>query len=302
MKQEHSRLRNEISDRQMRMADLDDKIHLAELCLLPEESQAQYGPPTSTVVASGLSRKEQQAMHVAANEVLPSSPHSADLTFSPSDQTLVERGQILVAETQRLPSITDDDVEMMVPIDSMDYNPQPPAGLENDGQEAFDLCNEYITPRHAQSSTPCPPAESRNRKRRRLSGFFSSHSSLVRTSMLAVDGEALQNNVSSDETDLTQQKPRTFRNRSRVSRILLGQLSALKTRLESSRTPPSVEPPKLPETIMCKADVERPVSYPQSQRWRKSLGVSVKSLTEGFERMRVKQTEARAPTNLAHSR
>ena len=42
-------------------------------------------------------------------------------------------------------------------------------------------------------------------------------------------------------------------------------------------------------------DSDRPTSWPRSRRWRKSIGVSVKALTDGFERLTMAQAVHSAP-------
>jgi len=73
--------------------------------------------------------------------------------------------------------------------------------------------------------------------------------------------------------------------RNRPSRVLLGQPSALQGR--SRVTDPSGAASLVPFESVRSPRSQRPMSYPQSQRWRKSLGVSVKALREGFERLKI---------------
>lgn len=66
-----------------------------------------------------------------------------------------------------------------------------------------------------------------------------------------------------------------------------------------------VPAPKRSRTLPCKDIVpamsqsnpgsERPLSWPRSSRWRKSFGVSVKALREGFEKMKIAQVEPVPP-------
>ena len=78
--------------------------------------------------------------------------------------------------------------------------------------------------------------------------------------------------------------PSTFKDRNRLSRVLLGQLSALQV---SSGESSGQDDNKVPEGS------DRPASYPRTQRWRKSIGVSVKALREGFERLSLLGREKR---------
>lgn len=274
------------------MAELENKIQLVELCLPP--LQNRDSPSLAKVVRQGLPDPEPRAISSPAAGVLPLTPLQADLTFSPSDQTLVERGQIAASEEQRLPSVTGCDIEMTPAPDVLDFNLQSRAGLEADGQEGIDLY-EIAACDHVQPAPTCPPKEKQSRKRRRVSKFFSSRPSLLESSCLAAH-ECLPQKAKSDCDETRQGRKSKFQGRNRVSRILLGQLSVLQSRLENIGTPPRINPSSLSGTSALKADLERPVSYPQSQRWRKSFGVSVKTLTEGFEKMRIKQSNCRVPT------
>ena len=291
MKQELSKLQDEITDRQMKMAELKDRIKLAELCLPP--LQNRDSPSVENVVRQGPPDPKLRTTSSPAARIAPLTPPAADLTFSPSDQTLVERGQIAASEEQRLLSTTGDDVEMAPAPDVLDFNLQSPAGLEADVQEGFHSF-EIAPCDHVQPAATCPPEEIQSRKRRRVSKFFSSQPNFHESSYITTH-EGLPHKTNSGCEKARQGRKQRFRGRSRVSRILLGQLSALQSRLENIGTPPRIKPSSLSGTSALKADLERPVSYPQSQRWRKSLGVSVKTLTEGFEKMRMKQNDGRVP-------
>ena len=78
--------------------------------------------------------------------------------------------------------------------------------------------------------------------------------------------------------------------RNRFSRILLGQYSALQFKPEnslSSKINNAGSSPGPPDSgKKDEHDHQRPFSYPQSQRWRKSSGVSVRAITRAFEKMR----------------
>ena len=291
MKQELSKLHDEVIHRQMKMAELENEIQLAELCLPP--FQNRDSPPPAKVVRQGLPDPELRATSSPAVGVLPLTPSQADLTLSPSDQTLVERGQIAASEAQRLHSVTGSDIEMTPAPDVLDLNLQSPAGPEADGQERIGL-HEIAAYDHVQAAATHPPKESQSRKRRRVSKFFSSRPPLPESSSLAAP-ERLSQKAKSEYEETQQGRKQRFPRRNRVSRILLGQLSALQSRLENIGTPPGINPSSPSGTSVLKTDLERPVSYPQSQRWRKSLGVSVKTLTEGFEKMRIKQSNSRVP-------
>ena len=291
LKQELSKLHDEVLDRQMKMADLENKIQLAELCLPPLQSGDSSS--LAKAVRQSQSDPELRAMSSPAAEVFPLTSSQVDLTFSPSDQTLVERGQVAASEGQRLLSMTGNDIEMTPAPDVLDFSLQSPAGLEADCLEDF-AC-EVAASDHVQPAAACPRKGNQSRKRRRVSQFFSSQPSLLEPSSLA-SHEGLQHKTKPDREGTQQSRKQRFRGRNRVSRILLGQLSVLQSRLESIGTPTKINSSPPSEISALKADLERPVSYPQSQRWRKSFGVSVKSLTEGFEKMRVKQNDNRVPT------
>ena len=292
MKQELSRLHSEVIDRKMKMSELENKIQLAELCLPP--LQSRDNDSLAKVVRQGLPDPELRAMSSPAAGVVPLMPSPADLTFSPSDQTLVERGEMAASEAQKLLINTGYDVDMTPAPDVLDFNLQSPAGPEANGQEQLKSC-EIAACDDAEHGAICTPKDNESRKRRRRSKFFSSQPSRLESSSPAAP-ECLPHKAKSRCESTQQGRKQRFRGRNRVSRILLGQLSVLQSRLENIGTPPRINPSSLSGTRVVKADLERPVSYPQSQRWRKSFGVSVKSLTEGFEKMRVKQNDSRVPT------
>ena len=178
-------------------------------------------------------------------------------------------------QAQRLPFTADEDIKMSDLLGAID-SVQSPAELVNRCQRNLDPFEEFIAYDQVKPIAASAPLEGRNRKRRRLSSIFQPELILAESSGPVNKECASQNTTSTHGLDLVQRgwKSGMFRSRSRLSRILLGQLVTLQ-----------------PQTKISEADTERPVSYPQSQRWRKSLGVSVKSLTEGFERMRVNQQE-----------
>ena len=73
--------------------------------------------------------------------------------------------------------------------------------------------------------------------------------------------------------------------RNRVSRIILGQLAALQCETQKVGLSSSISHQVAQQGT--KPCTERPVSYPQSQRWRKSLGISVRTLREGFGNLKM---------------
>ena len=82
----------------------------------------------------------------------------------------------------------------------------------------------------------------------------------------------------------------------RISQLLTSHSSLINTKLSA---------PQKTKPLSCKDIVlplsqsnpgsERPLSWPRSSRWRKSFGVSVKALREGFEKMKVAQVEPVPP-------
>ena len=290
MKSELVQLGSEVIDRQSRMRELENKIQLAELCLPPCRSEAQNGHSSLNIALLGELRGSQQ-VYSRASGFASSTSEMGSLTFSPSDQTLVEQGQGAMFEAPRLPFTTDEDIKMSDLLGAID-SVQSPARLENRCQRSLDPFEEFIAYDQVQPIAASAPLEGRNRKRRRISGIFEPELSLIESSGPVNKECASQNTTSTHVLDLFQRnwKSGMFRTRSRLSRILLGQLVTLQTRLDGT-PPPRMGPQLQAQTELSEADTERPVSYPQSQRWRKSLGVSVKSLTEGFERMRVNQQE-----------
>ena len=141
--------------------------------------------------------------------------------------------------------------------------------------ESFEAFVDY----DMQSSEVKPPSETQSKRVRcNLSASSKLDHSLTSTQPTFIpDSEAA----------FTQawHKPSTFKKRNRLSRILLGQLSALQVTGEGVHDQGENEVPP--------QDPDRPASYPQTQRWRKSFGVSVKALRERFERLSLLRKETR---------
>ena len=285
-----AKITHEVIDDQTEIEKLENKIHLAEfLCQLPSDVQTHGSSSMTEPLQLDLQGSAYQDLSMGTVGAHVLAHPSPDLTFSPSDQTLVELGQRAAVESNRLASTLDEDVEMLDPMSLVASSSGSPGNPELQRLEASDLSESM----NLQSSirSPLPPSSHnfQSRKRRRLSGFFSSSNiPPIASSGLALTHECPSATDSGSDTKSLQQsrKSAIFRVRSRRSRMLLDQLSALQTRLESIGKP---------RTGASQADAERPVSYPQSQRWRMSLGVSVKSITEGFERMRLRQRDAKVP-------
>ena len=82
----------------------------------------------------------------------------------------------------------------------------------------------------------------------------------------------------------------------RMSQILASHSSLINRKMsapERTKTLPCKDiVPPLPQS---NPGSERPLSWPRSIRWRKSFGVSVKALREGFEKMKIAQVEPVPP-------
>lgn len=82
----------------------------------------------------------------------------------------------------------------------------------------------------------------------------------------------------------------------RMSQIFTSNSSLINRKMSASewtRTLPCKDiVPPLPRS---NPGSERPLSWPRSSRWRKSFGVSVKALREGFEKMKIAQVEPVPP-------
>lgn len=80
----------------------------------------------------------------------------------------------------------------------------------------------------------------------------------------------------------------------RISQIFNCRLSPLNRKLPThDKTLPCKDiVPAMPQS---NPGSDRPLSWPRSHRWRKSFGVSVKALREGFEKMKIEQLEPVPP-------
>lgn len=176
-----------------------------------------------------------------------------------------------------------------------------PGGFHNLGEvESFKPATSPVSASNALLCDASRPSaqigeHTRQRKRRRLSGKLSS---------------AVQQNVTPESSVSDKPRPPAILNSAatfvqrwnlpalaqtnRVSRIILGQLSALQHEpqeiklsrnvfCQSSGAPRSPHPPQKNQSPCS----ERPVSYPQSQRWRKSIGLSIRTLRDEFEKMKL---------------
>ena len=129
-----------------------------------------------------------------------------------------------------------------------------------------------------QSSEVKPPDETLSKRMRRSPSASSKLDRALNSSLPTF--------IPDSEAAFTQawHKPSTFKRRNRLSRVLLGQLSALQVTGKGIHDEGEDEVPE---------DPNRPTSYPQTQKWRKSIGVSVKALREGFARLSLLRKEKR---------
>lgn len=81
------------------------------------------------------------------------------------------------------------------------------------------------------------------------------------------------------------EQPKKGHRRNRLSRMLFGQPSTLQLKPQIIDGPGAAS--LVPSSSMQSPRSQRPVSYPQPQRWRKSIGVSVRALREGFEKLNI---------------
>ena len=297
MKQEMLQLQGEVMDKQKkgeeiarqvaedlaRIEKLQASIELATLCEFSTASHEKSRLASSGPAQLHLPSLEQDIHPESIGEASPACP-LPDLTFSPSDQTLVEMGQITAVDAARSAATQNEDIMMLTVKDSAGTileTPRMPHDRETPGPCDTDLRSpdRSLRPRrhHGISS----------RKRRRLSGLFSVDPPTDANPTPAITSHGFPSASGPEcEQDPSQRScnPLMLRGRSRRAGILIEQLSAPPCGLERIGTR---------EPGISRSDKERPVSFPQSQRWRKSLGVSVKTLTEGFERMRLKQRDTK---------
>ena len=297
MEQEIIQLQNQLRDKQKKrdeialqvaedeekIGQLQARIDLAILCELPADS-----PRKISLASPMLSELHSPSLvgdihSQSLREFSPACP-SPDLTFSPSDQTLVEMGQTAAIEGARLGPTQDEDVIMLAGEDSTATIPEILA--RSHGQETLDS-RDSDSRSSNRSLRPRPHHEISNRKRRRLSGLFSAELPTDSGPVPAITPHSIplaSESIGEPDSSQHSYNPVMVHGASRRSGLMLEQLSTRPTR------PDPVGTRKIGGS---RVDTERPVSFPQSQRWRKSLGVSVKTLTEGFERMRLKQRDTK---------
>ena len=292
MEQEIIQLQNQVRDKQkkrdeiaLQVAEDEEKIgqlqasiDLAILCELPADS-----PRKINLASPMLSELHSPSLvgdihSQSLREVSPACP-SPDLTFSPSDQTLVEMGQTAAIEGARLSPTQDEDVIMLAGEDSTATIPEILA--KSHGRETLDS-RDSDSRSSNRSLRPRLHHEISSRKRRRLSGLFSAEFPTDSGPVPAITPHGIP--LASGSIGEHSCNPVMVHGGSRRSGFLLEQLST---------RPTGPEPVGTRKMGASRVDTERPVSFPQSQRWRKSLGVSVKTLTEGFERMRLKQRDTK---------
>lgn len=279
----------EVTAHQTRLEELEDRIRLAEfLCQLPLPSGARTHSNISDLepLQPDITAAGQRDIHPATVESWSLAHDPSNLTFSPSDRTLVELGQQAADGGDITAPTPGEDVEMLAPMNTVPTSTGCPGGHELQSQMISEVCEVESLHSPPQILPISTHHEGQTRKRRRLTGFFSAKVPDKEYSRPAISREPTSVVQPNTQVEPVQQsrKPALFHGRSRRSRIMMDQLSAFQARLEGFGKS---------GTDASKADTERPVSYPQSQRWRMSLGVSVKSLTEGFEKMRLRQKQTR---------
>ena len=274
---------HQVTEAQLRIEQLQARIDLATLCELSADS-----PKRSNLASPmpGPSDSSDLVRDIHPNFVGQASPAcpSRDLIFSPSDQTLVEMGQIAAVEGAKLALTQDEDVMMLTVQDSAAPTHEIPRKLH--GGDNSDTCDSDSRSSN-RSLRPIADHGISNRKRRRLSGLFSAELPTDASSTPAITPHNIvsaSRPIGDQDSSQGTCNSEMCRVRTRRAGILREQLSALPTGLEHV---------SMRKSGTSRVETERPVSFPQSQRWRKSLGVSVKTLTEGFEKMRLKQKDTK---------
>ena len=278
MKQEKNVLRHQINDKenilaqltkeitahQTRIEELEDRIRLAEfLCQLPlpPGARPRSNPSSQEPLQPDIPNAGQRDIYPATVESYPLTHAQSNLTFSPSDKTLVELGQQAADGGDITASTPDEDVEMLDPMKPVPISPGSSSGLRLQSQMVTEPCEVESLQSQPQISPIFPHHGVRTRKRRRLSGLCRAKVPDDEQSRSEVSHEPTSIVQPSTQVELLQQsrKPALFHGRSRRSRILLDQLSALQARLEGfGRSGTDASQP----------GAEHPVSYPQSQRYR----------------------------------
>ena len=297
MKQEILQLQDQISVKQKqgkeiahqiakdlaRIEHLQASIELTKLCELSADSPEMSklaSPRPEQLDCPGLVRDIHPGFMEQASPACP----SRDLVFSPSDQTLVEMGQIAAVEGAKLALTQNEDVMMLTVQDSAAPTPEIPRRFH--GGDTSDTCDSD-SPSSNRSLRRIVDHGISSRKRRRLSGLFSAEFPTDASSTPAITPQ----NIVSASRPIGEQDSSQGTSNSEMCRVRTRRAGNLREQL--STLPTGLEHVGMRKSGTSRVETERPVSFPQSQRWRKSLGVSVKTLTEGFEKMRLKQRDTK---------
>ena len=269
----------ELEQLQIKADQLSDQIEVARIYIAVRKATQPAGSDPNAFPAL----KDPDNDHDS-----PSDHWHDDITSYPSDSTLVENGRFGYIQPATRPSsqgsLAGSDLEMAMtgsPLGTTLFKESmfpeassfPPVATSALGKNVSQWSNQ-------------PDTGLRPKKRRRLLGQspYEVQRDILNTSPNYK--HCSLNNIMDSAAFLAQQWNLPTRpQRNRVCRILLGQLAALqretqKVGLSSSTSHQVAQQGTEPCT-------ERPVSYPQSQRWRKSLGISVRTLREGFGNLKI---------------
>ena len=268
----------ELDEIRERQAWLCDRIEMARICIsvgkaIPSRELDPNADPACVDTCK------------ARNSV--SEPRQHDLISSPSDSTLVDNGYHVHINTPPRPlsqtSLANSDLEMVMTGPSLRFTfPKegipskiPPVSIEASGASEYDCLQ-----RSKQLDGGARPMKCRRLSEKLIPKVHQNapYGSLTRE-------QSTPHVILDSAASFAQQwnQPTMWPHRNRSSRILLGQLSALQHEPQDVGLSSGLSPQ--PAQQVQKPYSERPVSYPQSRRWRKSLGISVRALREGFEKL-----------------
>jgi len=265
---------------------------LAELCEKQAQLRDQIGVANS-YVATRQAKQDRDTEAAAMDEFGPgrSDPQNSqhDLVSNLGAATLVQGSycvqvttpshsslQESLAESNFDMAMTDASLALTVPKERIESN-IPPVPIVPDSSSV----------EHCLQPSQQLVGGTRRRKRRRLSEKLLPIIHQNKPSMTSTYDHSISNELL-DSTAASKQEwkqPSKGHRPNQPSRILLDQLSGLEP--EPQNIGPFGEVSLESFESVRSPHSERPASYPQSQRWRRSLGISVKALRDGFERLKI---------------
>lgn len=276
LKEETERHRAETERHRTRKLELEEKICLLSLSL---------GLDVPTQNSSRVPWPVEEESNQTEPMMPDSSPSSGAATFVAQSNYHSNKAQIHV-DSRGNPS----------------NEPTQPSAMHLVATEMKDTVMSSSMSEHASENTAynvndhVSPATS---KRKRISDYFLSLKKHRVAGAIEKNGSSQASSKDSKPTDPEQRFGSSSNDHTASGKMRMSQIFTCR------QSPCNRKLPAQDKVVTCKDIVpamsqsnpgsDRPLSWPRSRRWRKSFGVSVKGLREGFEKMTVEQVEPVPP-------